>query len=186
MAEAYEPTPPNLALLDGSSEGAITLRGDEAPATSTSEPPPLPPDLPPPPPPDSPPPDSPPPDSGSAESAVALLSEPEGTALKMGSKWEEEEEEEAEEGSEGVSEARVRVEGPPAPMGTVTGNVAALGGLLGQYNDRPKKRVRWADLEAEKDKKFGAEAGFTLHGLQPLKRERLRSPPPDAVPAARS
>ncbi len=184
MAEAYEPTPPNLALLDGSSEGAITLRGNEAPATSTNEPPPLPPDLPPPPPPDSPPPDSPPPDSGSAESAVALLSEPEGTALKMGSKWEEEEEEE--EGSEGVSEARVRVEGPPAPMGTVTGNVAALGGLLGQYNDRPKKRVRWADLEAEKDKKFGAEAGFTLHGLQPLKRERLRSPPPDAEPAARS
>ena len=41
------------------------------------------------------------------------------------------------------------------------------------------KRVRWADLEAEKDRRFGAEAGFTLHGLKPLKRERLRSPPPE-------
>jgi len=47
--------------------------------------------------------------------------------------------------------------------------------LMGNY---VKKRVRWADLEAAKDEHFERTAGFTLHGMPTLKRERLRSPPP--------
>jgi hypothetical protein len=61
--------------------------------------------------------------------------------------------------------------------GTVRGDVSALGGLMGSY---VKKRVRWADLEQAKDERFEREqAGFTLAGTAPLKRQRIRSPPPE-------
>ena len=92
--------------------------------------------------------------------------------------WEVEEAEGEGEGEDaaaapaGGAAPRRRVE-----EGTVRGDVSALGGLMGSY---VRKRVRWADLERAKDLDFErTEAGFTLAGTAPLKRQRIRSPPPE-------
>ena len=42
---------------------------------------------------------------------------------------------------------------------------------------KKKKRVRWADIEAAKDAQFQRDVGFQLLGTEPLKRQRIRSPP---------
>uniref|UniRef100_A0A7S0NX28 Uncharacterized protein n=2 Tax=Calcidiscus leptoporus TaxID=127549 RepID=A0A7S0NX28_9EUKA len=88
--------------------------------------------------------------------------------------WEEGDDEDEEGGaSSEVADALAAAE-KPMKAGTVTGEVSLLAGLMGNY---VKKRVRWADLEAEKDVAFKQAAGFQLHGMPQLKRGRLRSPP---------
>eukprot|EP00964_Phaeocystis_antarctica_P100565 scaffold66165_cov57-Phaeocystis_antarctica.AAC.1 len=79
--------------------------------------------------------------------------------------WDAEEEEEEAEDEEaaperGGDEYTFGRTGAPPVEGTVSGDVSALGGLMGSY---AKKRVRWADEEQAKDDDFNrTKAGFTL------------------------
>ena len=115
-----------------------------------------------------------------------------GSGSGGGSVWDAEEEDAEEEEAGGDADPAGAADGvagsvagsvaggPPRRAeveGTVSGDVSALGGLMGSY---ARKRVRWADEEAAKDEDFQrTKAGFTLRGAAPLKRQRIRSPPPE-------
>jgi hypothetical protein len=112
--------------------------------------------------------------AGSCGAALARAANGGGGGGGGSSVWDAEEEEEEEAGEEDAAPERGgdgRTGAPPFPLrrraeveGTVSGDVSALGGLMGSY---AKKRVRWADVEQAKDDDFNrTKAGFTLQVLR--------------------
>ena len=106
--------------------------------------------------------------AGSGGAAPARAANGGGGGGGGSSVWDAEEEEEEAEDEDaaperGGDEYTFGRTGAPPVEGTVSGDVSALGGLMGSY---AKKRVRWADEEQAKDDDFNrTKAGFTLQVL---------------------